>query len=48
VSRSSLARNAVALPIEVDPSDGMVSLDGRVLAVDPVSQVPFSRRYLLG
>ncbi len=48
VSRSSLVRNAVALPIEVDPSDGMVSLDGRVLAVDPVSQVPFSRRYLLG
>jgi urease alpha subunit len=35
------------LPIEVDPGDGTVTLEARVLAVEPVSEVPLSRRYLL-
>jgi urease alpha subunit len=35
-------------PVEVDPADGTVSLDGRILRADPVTDVPLSRRYLLG
>jgi urease alpha subunit len=34
--------------VQVDSGDGTVTLDGRVLAVDPVSEVPLNRRYLLG
>jgi urease alpha subunit len=34
-------------PIEVSPEDGTVTLDGRVLRIDPVVEVPLSRRYLL-
>ena len=33
--------------IEVSPQDGTVTLDGRVLRTDPVTDVPLSRRYLL-
>lgn len=47
VGRASLVRNTAVLPIEVDPGDGTVTLEGRVLAVEPVSEVPLSRRYLL-
>ena len=46
-TRGSLVHNTAVLPIEVDPGDGSVTLEGRVLAVDPVSEVPLSRRYLL-
>lgn len=46
--RVSLLHNTAVLPVQVDRSDGTVMLDGRVLAVDPVSEVPLSRRYLLG
>jgi urease subunit alpha len=46
--RGSLVHNTSVLPVEVDPADGTVTLDGRVLAVDPVSEVPLNRRYLLG
>jgi urease alpha subunit len=46
--RGSLVRNTAVPPIQVDPIDGTVTLDGRILAVDPVSEVPLSRRYLLG
>jgi urease subunit alpha len=48
VSRASLAHNTAVLPVEVDPGNGTVTLDGRVLAVEPVSEVPLNRRYLLG
>jgi len=34
--------------VEVDPADGTVRLRGRVLAAEPVSEVPLNRRYLLG
>jgi urease subunit alpha len=46
-SRGSLVQNTVVLPVEVDPGDGTVTLEGGVLAVEPVSEVPLSRRYLL-
>ncbi|MES1239677.1 MAG: amidohydrolase family protein, partial [Chloroflexota bacterium] len=47
LTRSSLALNRAAAPIEVDPVDGRVTLDGRPLAAAPVSDVPLSRRYFL-
>lgn len=47
LTRASLARNRATAPIEVDVRDGTVTLHGRRLAVDPVSEVPLSRRYLL-
>jgi urease subunit alpha len=47
IHRGSLVHNTAAPPIEVDPSDGTVTLGGRVLAAEPVAEVPLSRRYLL-
>jgi urease subunit alpha len=47
LSRDDLAWNRATSPIEIDPVDGFVGLAGRHLAVEPVSEVPLSRRYLL-
>jgi len=47
VVRESLVRNTEVVPIEVDPDDGAVTLEGKILAVDTVAEVPLSRRYLL-
>jgi urease subunit alpha len=47
VRRPLLVAGRACPQIVVDPSDGVVSLDGRVLAAAPVSEVPLSRRYLL-
>ena len=47
LTRSSLARNRATAPIEIDPTDGRVTLDGRRLAVDPVTELPLNRRYFL-
>ena len=46
-TRGSLVHNTAVLPVEVDPGDGTVTLEGRVLGVEPVWEVPLSRRYLL-
>jgi urease subunit alpha len=48
VRRGSLLRNTAVLPIEVDRGDGTVMLENQVLAADPITDVPLSRRYLLG
>jgi urease subunit alpha len=48
VRRDRLARNRTVPPIQVDPLDGTVTLDGRVLSVGPVRDVPLGRRYVLG
>ncbi len=48
VSRGALVANTAIAPVEVDLSDGTVRLRGRVLAAEPVPEVPLSRRYLLG
>ena len=45
--RGSLVHNTAVPQVEVDPVDGTVTLEGRVLAVDAVAEVPLSRRYLL-
>jgi urease subunit alpha len=47
LSRTDLARNRAAPPIEVDVADGTVRLDGTVLAVEAQSELPLNRRYLL-
>ena len=47
LDRGSLWANRATAAVEVDPADGTVSLGGRVLAIEPVAEVPLSRRYLL-
>ncbi len=47
VTRGSLVANTATVPIEVDPRDGTVRLDDRVLRCEPVRAVPMNRRYLL-
>jgi urease subunit alpha len=47
LTRDSLALNRATAEIEVSPVDGRVTLAGRVLATEPVAEVPLSRRYLL-
>lgn len=45
--RGDLAVNTAVPAIEVSRVDGTVTLEGRLLAAEPVSQVPLNRRYLL-
>ena len=47
LTRVNLLLNKQTAAVEVDPVDGTVSLDGRVLGVEPVAEVPLSRRYFL-
>jgi urease subunit alpha len=47
LKRASLHLNRATAPIEVDPVDGRVTLTGRALAAEPVTEVPLSRRYFL-
>jgi urease subunit alpha len=47
LTRSDLAHNRATAPVEVSPVDGRVTLAGRELAVEPVTEVPLSRRYFL-
>jgi urease subunit alpha len=47
LTRSDLWLNRATAPIEIDPTDGRVTLDGRLLAIEPVDELPLSRRYFL-
>ncbi len=47
LTRDAFVANRAAPAVEVDRADGTVRLEGRVLAANPVSVVPLSRRYLL-
>ena len=47
LTRADLWANRAAAPVDIDVRTGEVSLAGRRLAVDPVTEVPLSRRYLL-
>lgn len=47
LTRESLARNRATVAVDVDVMDGSVTLDGKQLAIPPVTDVPLSRRYLL-
>jgi urease subunit alpha len=48
IFREALVANTAVTPVDVDRADGTVRLHGRVLRAEPVSEVPLSRRYLLG
>ena len=47
LTRANLQLNRDTAAIEVDPTDGTVSLDGRVLAVEPVTLLPLNQRYFM-
>jgi urease subunit alpha len=47
LSRADLWLNRATAPIEIDPTDGWVTLEDRRLAIDPVDELPLSRRYFL-
>jgi urease subunit alpha len=47
LTRADFVHNRATAPIEVDPGDGRVTLAGRPLEVEPVSELPLNRRYLL-
>ena len=47
LDRSSLHLNRATAAIEVDPVDGRVTLAGRALAAEALTEVPLSRRYFL-
>jgi urease subunit alpha len=47
VRKDSLVAGRACPPVTVDPADGTVRISGRVVAADPVAEVPLSRRYLL-
>ena len=47
LTRTSLALNRATAPIDVDVTDGRVTLAGRALEVEPVRDVPLNRRYWL-
>jgi len=47
LTREQLLLNRATAAVEVDPSDGRVTLAGRVLETEPLREVPLSRRYFL-
>jgi urease subunit alpha len=47
LTRADMVANSAVPDVEVSPDDGEVTLGGRVLACEPVADVPLSRRYLL-
>jgi urease subunit alpha len=47
VRRASLLANTAVTPIQIDPGDGTVRLDGRLLTSPATDEVPLSSRYLL-
>jgi urease subunit alpha len=47
LTRADLRWNRAMAPIEIDPGDGRVSLAGRLLAVEPATDLPLNRRYFL-
>jgi urease subunit alpha len=47
LTRGDLHANRATAPIEIDPVDGRVTLEGRALVVDPVAELPLNRLYFL-
>ncbi len=47
LTRADLHVNCATAPIDVDPTDGTVTLNGQLLAVAPASELPLNRRYFL-
>jgi urease subunit alpha len=47
LTRADLRWNQATAAIEIDPTNGRVMLDRSPLAIEPVEEVPLSRRYFL-
>lgn len=47
LTRSDLAQNRATAPIEIDPTDGRVTLPGRPLEILSAGELPMNRRYWL-
>ncbi|MBA2720253.1 MAG: urease subunit alpha [Chloroflexi bacterium] len=47
LTRADLWLNTATAPIEIDPADGRVTLNGEALAIEPIDDVPLNRRYFL-
>ena len=47
ITRAAFLRNRATAAIEIDPTDGRVTLAGRPLEVEPVDELPLNRRYWL-
>ena len=47
LTRADFALNRATAPIEIDPTEGRVTLAGRPLEVEPVADLPLNRRYWL-
>ncbi len=47
LTRASLVHNRATAPVEIDRTNGRVTLEGRALEVQPVTELPLNRRYLL-
>jgi urease alpha subunit len=47
LTRADLWWNQATAAIEIDPTNGRVMLDRSPLAIEPVEEVPLSRRYFL-
>ncbi len=47
LTRDDLLLNRATAPVDVDPRGGTVTLAGRLLAAEPLREVPLSRRYFL-
>jgi urease subunit alpha len=47
LTRADLWLNTSTVPIQIDPTDGYVTLDDEPLAIEPVNELPLSRRYFL-
>ena len=45
LTRADLRWNRATAPIEISPADGAVTLAGRALEVEPVTDLPLNRRY---
>ena len=47
LTRANLVHNRATAPIEIDPVEGRVTLAGRRLEAEPVTDLPLNRRYFL-
>jgi urease subunit alpha len=47
LTRADLWLNRATASVQIDVTDGHVTLDDRALAIDPVGELPLSRRYFL-
>jgi len=47
LTRADLRLNRATAPVEVDPRDGTVTLDGRRLTIEPADDLPLNRAFFV-